>query len=152
MRKLADALQSIAATLWVGGLWVTGYVVAPVLFATLNDRALAGLVAGRLFSLLAWIGMACAAYLLIYRLVRYRAGALRQGLFWIVIVMLALTLAGEFGVQPVMAALKQQALPSPVMESALRDRFVLWHGISSVIYLIESVLGAALIVLLGREK
>jgi Na+/H+ antiporter NhaC len=152
MRKLADALQSIAATLWVGGLWVTGYVVAPVLFATLNDRALAGLVAGRLFSLLAWIGMACAAYLLIYRLVRYRAGALRQGLFWIVIVMLALTLAGEFGVQPVMAALKQQALPSPVMESALRDRFVLWHGVSSVIYLIESVLGAALIILPGREK
>jgi hypothetical protein len=152
MRNLAAALQSIAATLWVGGMWVTGYVVAPVLFATLSDRTLAGLVAGRLFSLIAWIGMACAAYLLIDRLVRYRAGALRQALFWIVIVMLALTLAGEFGVQPVMAALKQQALPSPVMESALRDRFVLWHGISSVIYLIESVLGAALIVLLGRGK
>jgi len=152
MRKLADALQSIAATLWVGGLWVTGYVVAPVLFATLNDRALAGLVAGRLFSLLAWVGMACAAYLFIYRLARYRAGALRQGLFWIVIVMLALTLAGEFGVQPVMAALKQQAWPSPVMESALRDRFALWHGVSSVIYLIESLLGAALIILLGRGK
>jgi hypothetical protein len=152
MRKLADALQSIAATLWVGGLWVTGYVVAPVLFATLNDRALAGLVAGRLFSLLAWVGMSCAAYLFIYRLARYRAGALRQGLFWIVIVMLALTLAGEFGVQPVMAALKQQAWPSPVMESALRDRFALWHGVSSVIYLIESLLGAALIILLGRGK
>jgi len=152
MRNLAAALQSIAATLWVGGMWVTGYVVAPVLFATLSDRPLAGLVAGRLFSLIAWIGMACAAYLLIDRLVRYRAGALRQALFWIVIVMLALTLAGEFGVQPVMAALKQQALPSPVMESALRDRFVLWHGVSSVIYLIESVLGAALIILPGREK
>jgi hypothetical protein len=152
MRNLAAALQSIAATLWVGGMWVTGYVVAPVLFATLSDRTLAGLVAGRLFSLIAWIGMACAAYLLIDRLVRYRAGALRQALFWIVIVMLALTLAGEFGVQPVMAALKQQALPSPVMESALRDRFVLWHGVSSVIYLIESVLGAALIILPGREK
>ena len=152
MRNLAAALQSIAATLWVGGLWVTGYVVAPVLFATLNDRALAGLVAGRLFSLLAWVGMSCAAYLFIYRLARYRAGALRQGLFWIVIVMLALTLAGEFGVQPVMAALKQQAWPSPVMESALRDRFALWHGVSSVIYLIESLLGAALIILLGRGK
>ncbi len=152
MRNFAAALQSITATLWVGGLWVTGYSVAPALFATLQDRTLAGLVAGRLFSLLAWIGMACAAYLLIYRLARYRAGALRQALFWIVIVMLALTLAGEFGVQPVMAALKQQALPAPVMESALRDRFVLWHGVSSVIYLLESLLGAALIVLLGRGK
>lgn len=152
MRSIADSLQSITATLWVGGLWVTGYVVAPVLFSQLDDRALAGLVAGRLFSLLAWIGMACAAYLLIYRLARYRAGALRQGLFWIVIVMLALVLAGEFGVQPVMAALKEQALPGSVMESALRDRFALWHGVSSVIYLLESLLGAALIVLLGRGK
>src|SRR3972149_5657994 len=70
MRNLAAALQSIAATLWVGGMWVTGYVVAPVLFATLSDRTLAGLVAGRLFSLIAWVGMACAADLLIVRLAR----------------------------------------------------------------------------------
>ena len=32
-----------------------------------------------------------------------------------------------------------------VMESVFRDRFVAWHGIASVLYLVQSVLGAALV-------
>lgn len=152
MNRIADALQSIAATLWVGGMWAIGYVVAPVLFSRLGDRALAGLVAGKLFSLIAWIGIAGAVYLLAFRLLRYRAAALRQGVFWIVLLMLALVCAGEFGVQPIMAALKAEALPKQVMESVLRDRFATWHGVSSVLYVIQSLLGAALVVLLGRSK
>ncbi len=152
MGRFGEALQSIAATLWVGGLWVIGYVVAPVLFSRLGDRALAGLIAGKLFSLIAWTGMACAAYLLLFRLFRYGGGALKQGVFWIVLLMLVLVCAGEFGIQPVMAALKEEALPRQVMESVLRDRFAVWHGVSSVLYVIESLLGAALVVLLGFKK
>lgn len=152
MCRIADALQSIAATLWVGGMWAIGYVVAPVLFSRLGDRALAGLIAGKLFSLIAWIGIGCALYLLVFRLARAGAGAFRQGLFWIVLLMLALVCAGEFGVQPIMAALKEEALPKQVMESVLRDRFATWHGVSSVLYVIQSLLGGALVVLLGRQK
>jgi hypothetical protein len=152
MRGIADALQSMTASLWVGGLWAIGFIVAPVLFATLPDRALAGLLAGKLFSLMAWTGMACALYLLLYRLLRDGMGALRQGVLWMVLLMLVLTLAGEFGVQPLLAALKEQALPKQVMESVLRDRFAAWHGVASVLYVIQSVLGAALVILLGRNK
>ena len=152
MRSIADALQSMTATLWVGGLWTIGFIVAPVLFATLPDRALAGLLAGKLFSLIALLGIACALYLIVYRLARDGKGALRQGLFWIVLLMLALTLAGEFGVQPVLAALKEEALPRQVMESVLRDRFAFWHGVASGLYVIQSVLGAALVILLRRAK
>lgn len=152
MRRFADALQSMTATLWVGGMWAIGFIVAPVLFATLPDRALAGLLAGKLFSLIAWTGITCALYLLVYRLARDGAGALRQGLFWIVLLMLVLILAGEFGVQPLLAALKEQALPKQVMESVLRDRFATWHGVASGFYVIQSVLGAALVILLGRGK
>lgn len=152
MGRFAEALQSIAATLWVGAMWGIGYIVAPVLFSRLGDRALAGLIAGKLFSLIAWIGIACAIYLLLFRMVRYGGGVFRQGVFWIVLLMLALVCAGEFGVQPIMAALKEEALPKQVMESVLRDRFAAWHGVSSVLYIIQSLLGAALVVLLGRSK
>lgn len=152
MRGFADALQSMTAALWVGGMWVIGFIVAPMLFSTLSDRALAGLLAGKLFSSIAWVGIACAIYLIIFRLARDAMGALRQGLFWIVLLMLVLTLAGEFGVQPVLAALKEQALPKPVMESVLRERFAAWHGVAGGLYLIQSVLGAALVILLGREN
>lgn len=152
MGRFADALQSILATLWVGGMWAIGYIVAPVLFSRLGDRALAGLIAGKLFSLIAWIGIASAVYLLVYRLVRNGSAVFRQGVFWIVLLMLALVCAGEFGIQPIMAALKEEALPKQVMESVLRDRFAAWHGVSSVLYIIQSLLGAAMVVLLGRSK
>lgn len=152
MRRLAEALQAVAATLWVGGLWVTGYMVAPVLFSTLPDRSLAGLLAGKLFGLMAWVGIGCALYLLLFRFARHGAAAFRQAVLWVLLLMLALVCAGEFGVQPVMAALKAQALPQQIMESVLRDRFAAWHGVSSGLYVIQSLLGIALVILLGREK
>ena len=152
MGRFAEALQSIAATLWVGAMWGIGYIVAPVLFSRLGDRALAGLIAGKLFSLIAWVGICCAIYLLLFRMLRSGTGVFRQGVFWIALLMLALVCAGEFGIQPIMAALKEEALPKQVMESVLRDRFAAWHGVSSVLYIIQSLLGAALVVLLGRSK
>ncbi|MFH1045048.1 MAG: DUF4149 domain-containing protein [Pseudomonadota bacterium] len=152
MKSLADALAAIALTLWIGGLWAIGYVVAPTLFHTLADRALAGMLAGKLFTLIAWVGIGCAAYLLLFRLVRFGGGCFKQGIFWVVLIMLLLTLAGEFGVQPILESLKAQALPKQVMESVLRDRFAAWHGVASVLYLIQSGLGVLLVWLHARSR
>jgi len=44
----------------------------------------------------------------------------------------------------IMNDLKAQAMPLDVMHSALADRFKMLHGVSSIIYLIESLLGAFL--------
>jgi hypothetical protein len=152
MRFIADALQSIAVTAWVGGLWVIGLVVAPFLFQTLADRAQAGLLAGHLFTAMAYVGLGCGTYLLLYRLAIFGSHALRQLLFWVVLLMAALDAAGQFGVQPIMAGLKQQALPKEVMESIFRDRFAAWHGVASVLYLIECVLGLVVVLQHGRGR
>ena len=40
MKTLTEAIYAIALTLWIGGLWAVGYLVAPTLFYTLADRAL----------------------------------------------------------------------------------------------------------------
>ena len=152
MRTLTEAIYAIALTLWIGGLWAVGYLVAPTLFYTLADRALAGMVAGKLFTLIAYVGIACAVYLLLYRLVRFGGASFKHAIFWIVLVLLMLTLAGEFGVQPILAGLKDQALPKGVMESVFRDRFAAWHGVASVLYLIQSVLGILLVWLHARSR
>ena len=152
MTALTEAIYAIALTLWIGGLWAIGYIVAPTLFYSLPDRALAGMLAGKLFTLMAYVGIGCATYLLLFRLVRFGGACFRHGVFWIVLAMLVLTLAGEFGVQPILAGLKDQALPTGVMESVFRDRFVAWHGIASVLYLILSVLGVALVWLHARTR
>jgi hypothetical protein len=52
------------AGLWAGSLWTICGVVAPTLFATLDDRRLAGDLAGRFFEIAAWLGVAFALPLL----------------------------------------------------------------------------------------
>jgi hypothetical protein len=145
MRQLSDKLALIVVTAWVGALWAVGYLVAPTLFQVLDDRQLAGMLAGRMFTLVAYVGMGAAFYLLIHRLVRFGTGALKQGFFWIVLVMLLLVVAGHFGIQSLLASLKAQALPADVMQSIFADRFRTWHGVASIAYLIESLLGIALV-------
>lgn len=145
MRRFWDGLAALLLVLWVGGLWTTGYVVAPVLFARLDDNQLAGMLAGNLFAMMAWIGVVAAAYLLAYRLLRDGAAAVRTFFFLAVALMLVLTVAGQFGIQPVLQDLKDQALPYAVMQSEFADRFARWHGVSSVLYLIQSVLGLLLV-------
>ena len=148
--RLAGALYTLCIVIWVGGLLAVGYLVAPILFAQLEDRALAGQLAGAMFAAIAWVGIACATYLTGYVLALRGWRAFRSVVFWLVMVMLLLTLAGHFGIQPILAELKADALPKKVMESALRDRFATWHGVSSGLYLVQSLLGIALAVLQGR--
>ena len=152
MNALAEGIYAVALTLWIGGMWAIGYIVAPTLFYSLPDRALAGMLAGKLFTLMAYVGIGCAVYLLLYRLARFGGAGLRHGAFWIMLLMLLLGLTGEFGVQPVLAGLKHQALPAEVMESVFRDRFATWHGVASVLYLIQSGLGVLLVWLHARSR
>jgi hypothetical protein len=152
MRRLAEALYSIAIALWVGALFAIGYLAAPTLFAELTDRALAGSLAGEMFRWVAWLGIACAAYLLLFLVLRRGFGALKSSIFWLVLAMLGLTVAGYFGIAPILAQLKADALPRQVMESALRDRFTTWHGVSSGLYLIESLLGLWLVIWQERGR
>lgn len=150
--RLPDLLAVWAVALWVGGLWAIGAIAAPVLFYSLPEsRMLAGQLAGQMFTWMAYLGMACGGWLLIFRLGRHGPAALKQGVFWIIVVMLLLTLAGHFGIAPIMQQLKDQAMPQDVMQSLFRDRFQTWHGISSAVYLLQSLLGLWLAAKLGSR-
>lgn len=150
MSRIPEDLQLLTVTVWVGALWVVGLMVAPTLFQFLPDRVLAGSIAARLFTYTALLGIGCAAYLLLFRLARFGSHALRDAFFWVALAMLVLTIVGQFGVQPILEVLRQQAFPRQVMESVLRDRFVAWHGVASVLYVVECALGFALVLLQAR--
>lgn len=150
MRRLAEALYLLAIALWVGGMGAIGYVAAPVLFSSLGDRQLAGVVAGKLFALIAWIGLGAAAYLLVFLIGRWGAQVFKRSVFWLTLSMALLAAVSLFGIQPLMAQMKADALPREVMDSVLRDRFAAWHGISSILYLAQSLLGVWLVVWSGR--
>ncbi len=150
MSRLADTLFAIAITLWVGSIWAIGYISAPTLFEYVADRSFAGSLAGRQFAIVAWVGMACATYALVFQLFRAGLDAFGQLSFWLIVLMLLLTLIGHFGVAPVVAKLRPEMLREAA-ESVVRSRFATWHGIASVLWLLQSLLGVALVSLLIRR-
>ena len=141
---MLSRLNLIVITLWVGALWTTA-LSAYVLFDSLQDKQLAGSLAGKLFTVVSYIGMVSGFYLLIQRLLDYGTGALKQSFFWAVFVMLLLVIAGHFGIQPILAQIKADAMPADVMHSIFAERFGKWHGVASVAYLVECLLGFVLV-------
>lgn len=146
MKNLTTHLASLSITAWVGSLWAIGYLAAPALFHALPDRQLAGMLAGELFVWSGYLGMICGLYLLAHYVIQSGRAVIRQQLFWIVAIMLLITLVIQFGIQPVMSDLKTQALPLYVMHSPLAEQFKMLHGLSSALYLAESLLGALLVI------
>jgi Domain of unknown function (DUF4149) len=133
-----QAVERTLLTFWIGGLWTTGFVVAPLLFAELDDRALAGSLAGAVFGVMSYAGLACGACLLLINwLLRDR----RRFIAWpsfVIVAMLILTACGEFVLAPWIAGLRVAGLT----ESA---RFAQAHGLASVVFLVNCVLGLVLV-------
>jgi len=145
MKNLKHHIATLTTTLWVGSLWAIGYLAVPILFHAQSDRQLAGMLAGKMLETAGYIGIVCGLYLLLHRWLGAGKQVSRDVSAWLVIVMLCITLLTLFYIQPLMADIKMQALPLDVMQSTFAGKFKMWHGISSVLYLIESLLGAWLV-------
>jgi hypothetical protein len=144
--KLAR-LRALLLTVWIGSLWTIGYVVAPTLFGTIPDRALAGTIAGSMFRVEAWLSLFCGVALLI--IAAWSKGELdgrqRKLVLGLIVAMLLCTLIGYFGLQPFMAALKESIGAGDVAVSAVKTQFARLHGLASGIYLLQSLLGVLLL-------
>lgn len=152
MRRLADASYILALTLWAGALWAIGYIAAPLLFANLSDRALAGSLAGAMFAVVGWLGLGCGAYLLLFMLLRLGGTALKRLVFWLVLLMTLLAAAQLFGLQPLIAQLRSESVPRELAEAATKSRFATWHGVASVLYLVQSLLAVLAVLGAGRGQ
>lgn len=150
MGQLGSYLFTILLTLWVGSLWAFGFAAA-LLQKQLADKTLAGNLAGQLFAAVAWLGMVAGVYALIYLFRQTGAGVMKTLVFWLLFFMLLFTVASHFGITPILSQLRSDAFPHEVLASAFRSRFLAWHGVSSVIYLIEAGLGLVLVTQLFKR-
>ena len=142
---LANARLLLAA-LWAGSVWAVSYLAAPSAFAVL-DSTQAGNVVGIMLTRSAWLAIALAVLL---GLVVARATDLdarrRRWLVGLIAGMLACSLIVYLGLQPMMAAIREAAGPAGVRASPQWGTFAALHGVSQVLYLLESLLGAVLVV------
>lgn len=141
--------ERILLTVWIGGMWSVGYIVAPTLFNMLDDRMLAGKLAGQLFSIMSYLGLACGGVLLTSQIYRSVKGWMKNWRFWTLLGMLVVIVVGEFYLQPLMAELKAGGLTEG---SASTKQFGRLHGLASVLFMINSLAGLVLVVFgLGRN-
>jgi hypothetical protein len=91
----------------------------------------------------AWLSLLCGALLALLSL--RQTAAERRIPLRLIAGMAACSLIGYFGLQPFMQALRDGAGAAGVMASGARAQFAMLHGISTVIYLVESILGAILV-------
>lgn len=146
---LFAGLDRILLTLWVGGLWICGYLVAPILFSMLEDRQLAGQLAGQIFQMMNYIGMAVGAYLILSTIIRSGGQFFtKEWRFWVLVVMLLIIIVATFVIQPMMQEIKLQGITEGSIQAKEFGRL---HGFSSILFLINSVLGL-LLVAIGIHK
>jgi voltage-gated potassium channel Kch len=119
--------RSLLLGLLAGLLLTVGLLVAPMLFTILDDRALAGTIAGHLFAATAAVAAILTGGILVTGRAVGRGGADR------VFELMPAALLGinELVLHPLIAVERQ----THGSQSAL---FALWHGLSSVGYLVAT--------------
>ncbi|MCW8917572.1 MAG: DUF4149 domain-containing protein [Gammaproteobacteria bacterium] len=145
MGQILQNGERLLLSLWVGAIWSIGYLAVPTLFLSLEDRAVAGMVAGKLLTGVSLIGLGCGSALLSMFWMQCKK-PLQEWRVQLLLLMLLLVVLGEFALQPQMAALKAAGL---VEGSGAAARFGVIHGLAAIFYLASAIIGVVLLALIG---
>ena len=135
--------ERLLLTLWVGSLLAIGYLAVPMAFATLGDVTLAGDYAGKLFSAVNLLGLGCGIVLLLSKFIAHGKQTITLWRFWVLLLMVLLTLVFSCYLQPEIAEIKQLTSQG---DDAILERFDLFHVISRNLYMVLSLLGIVLVI------
>jgi len=147
MTKL-EGLERLLLSLWVGIMVGIGYIAAPVLFKVLDDRKLAGGLAGEMFHVVTIIGLIFGGILLLLRYKEESIEFLKQWRGWLLLLMLCLVATSMFVLQPMIAEVKALGI-SEGNENA--KKFGMLHGVSSLLYM-ATVISGILLIFFGIRK
>lgn len=143
-----NRVENVLLSLWIGAMVGIGYIAAPVLFKLLDDRSMAGRLAGQMFEIVAVAGLVIGLILVVTVAMSQKLDSLREWRFWVLGLMLVIVISSLFIVQPMMADLKAQGL-TPGSDAA--RQFGMMHGVSSMLYL-ATTLGGVMLLLMGLRS
>ncbi len=145
--KINQQVQRFLIVAWVGNLWSIGFLAVPVLFIFL-PRITAGMIAGKLFEISAWLGITSALILLICYGMELGFRVFKHVTSYIIVLLLICIMVNHFGITPIIATLKQAVHTANDSTNSLivsSPSFAFWHAASSIIYYIQCALGIVLV-------
>ncbi|NOY71652.1 MAG: DUF4149 domain-containing protein [Gammaproteobacteria bacterium] len=134
--------ERLFLTLWVGGIWAIGFIAVPSLFHMLDDRQLAGMLAGQMFKAIFIVSLICCFALFLSQCSQAKMAVVKSWRAWLVAVSILFIMVSFFYLQPLMAELKTSGL---LAGSEQQQQFKLLHSISSSLYLTVSLIGLSLV-------
>lgn len=124
-------------TAWAGSLWSVGFLAAPLLFASLPSRELAGDAARQLFIAVEYLGLICGLLLLMQTRLRYGRWLARFEA-QLICIMLVLTTVSLLVIDPWLDQLR--------MSDGGSSRAFMWaHAAASAVYLLLCLLALWLV-------
>jgi hypothetical protein len=114
----------------------------------MTDRQAAGMVAGSVFKLEAYLSLiVCIGLMVLANLLVNRGLNQFKLIRWLLLAMLLCAIAASFILIPWMNALRDDALLQgmPVMLSPSATLFGRLHGVSSILFMLQSLLGIFLV-------
>ncbi|MGH9788596.1 MAG: DUF4149 domain-containing protein [Candidatus Acidiferrales bacterium] len=154
-------LQLLALGVWLGGMAVFSFIVAPAVFAVLPSRHLAGdlvtVALARMYMVSVLCGAVFAGALVVEQM--HSGGALRAMAVPVALLALALVLGSynQYGLTPPMAGLRAEmkatfgSVDQTPADHPLRVRFNRLHGVSMALLSGELLLLAALLFVTVRR-
>jgi len=148
MPKLA-IFQILLSSLWTGGAIITGYLAVPVIFSTLRPKTdLAGTIAGNIFIVMSWVGLAVGLLLIITFLMQAGIKILTKRRSILVLVSMALIAINHFIIHPQVVVARAQRVGG---NTEAATTFAWLHGGASLLFLVVSILGIWLLIHLLRN-
>lgn len=133
--------SKIAMTFWLGGTWMSGIVIFPLLFKTL-DQITASSIVGQLLNLQAYIGIICLIIAFIEVIVNHKLSLYKVKRFWYIICMFVILFVNYFAIFPVIYRLKEQISAVAHQIIAVQSNvFDFWHSLSAVLFIFICILG-----------
>ena len=120
-------------------------MVTYVIFNIIPSSYIAGVIVSNLFSYMNLFGMIALILALVYGFHVESIRFFKKIQAWLALFLLLILCISFFGINPILEALKLEAFPKEVMESVFANRFSAWHGIASIAYLIQCILGIFLL-------
>lgn len=133
--------SKIAMTFWLGGIWMVGLVVLPIIFRSL-DPVSASNIAAEILNIVAYIGIICLLIALIEVIINHKFALIKTRRFWYILAMSSILIINYFAIFPIIHRLRDKlSMVAHQIINIQANVFDFWHSISAILYAVICIIG-----------